>query len=268
MPYDFKTTLSEGYAKRQSGELKFTLKAYADELGLTAQTLDKVLKGRVGLSKSKAEMIARRLDLKGRVKELFVASVEAKHSRSLTARALAKKKVEQLESELAFQTLDEKSFAKISNWVDMVCCMILDLDDFDFDEQKIAKALQVSEHRVRESYRKLADLGLIAKNQNGRWKRTNSLFSFDAEGESKALRNYYRDLWSRAEPSLDDEALARRNFSATILSLGDDDLDFVRDEISAFHKSLIKKISLRPGKAERIYSLAVQFFPLLQKGFP
>lgn len=259
--YDFRSFLLEALAQRQEKNPRYSMRAFARDIGLSPQNLDKVLKAKTGLSSHAAEKIAIQLQLKKSDRELFIALVEAKHHRSKVLRLAAKSRIEKLRADLAFQKITGEEFNLISSWYHMACYMLVDLEDFKPDMGWVSLKLGIAEAQAKAAYDKLFEVGLL-REENGRWRRDANKFSVSSEQASQPIQKYHRQLWAKAEKSLMEDDPAVRDFSATLLSISLSDIDFVKSEIDSFHKSLIKKISARPGVAERIYGLSFQFFPV------
>ncbi|RYZ64543.1 MAG: TIGR02147 family protein, partial [Proteobacteria bacterium] len=111
----------------------------------------------------------------------------------------------------------------------------------------------------------LFQAGLLTIDESGKWRRQANKTFFKLDTSSPSLQHFYRQMWEKAEQSLANEEYGERAFSATMLSVSESDFDFVKAEIETFRRGLITKIAARPGAAERIYSMAVQFFPLDRK---
>ncbi|HVK60688.1 MAG TPA: TIGR02147 family protein [Bdellovibrionales bacterium] len=261
---DFRSFLVQALKTRQEKNANYSMRAYARDLGISPQKLNQVLTGRSGLSPRSAEQIAKRLSLPQNETDIFVALVEAKHHRSKFARAAALERIEELRSDMSVQTIEANELKSMSDWYHWAAYVLVDLAAFRPDYDWIAGHLGITPALARKAYDDLFSLGLIRQEENGRWVRDAAKFQLRSRQPSAELRNFYRQLWDIAERTLDSKPMAERDFSAIMLSVGLDDLEFVKQEIDVFQKSLIEKISRRPGNAEAVYGLALQFFPVAQ----
>jgi uncharacterized protein (TIGR02147 family) len=259
---DFRNFLVDGLKQRQAKNPTYSMRAFARDLGISPQKLNQVLTGKSGLSPQSAQSIAEKLALRKAESDVFMALVESKHHRSRFARIAAQERVENLKNWSGFQTIDPGELRSMSEWYHWAAYVLVDLDDFRPDFDWISKKLGISAPLAAKAYDDLFALGLIREEAPGKWVRDASKFRVRTDQPSEHLRNYYRQLWEIANKALDAEPESRRDFSATMLSIGLDDIEFVKEECDAFHKSLIDKISKRPGRAEAVYALAVQFFPI------
>jgi transcriptional regulator with XRE-family HTH domain len=73
--------LAKEYELRASRNPKYSLRAFAKSLGISQSRLSQILKGRQGLSRNKAELIADRLGYGAEEKERLCDIVTAAYSR-------------------------------------------------------------------------------------------------------------------------------------------------------------------------------------------
>lgn len=262
---DFRDYLTDALSIRQRKNPAYSMRAFARDLGMSAQKLNQVLKKKCGLSPQAASEIASKIGLTSSQRELFVALVESRHHRSRTVRELARNRVEKLLSRLDFEKIPKSSLNLFESWTLLAAYLLVDVDDFSSERSWIASRLGISAEQVREAYDKLFEAGLLTE-VDGKWKRSRVALDFSFDGSSKILQNYYRQLWARAEFTMEGERPENREFSASTISVSLDDVEFVRQEMEAFRKNLIQSIAKRPGNAERVYALTMQFFPLDRRG--
>lgn len=75
---------------------RYSLRAFADFIGLSPSKLSEIFSGKKGLSLDRAEEVSQRLKLKGREKAIFMLSVQVQHSRVKKVRDEAKTRLSEL----------------------------------------------------------------------------------------------------------------------------------------------------------------------------
>lgn len=82
--------IREEFLKRRSANITYTLRQFADDIGIKERHLGKILSGEKGLSKDNAYIVGRRLGLGLREAKEFRFLVSAESGRSRFERNLAK----------------------------------------------------------------------------------------------------------------------------------------------------------------------------------
>src|SRR4051812_21328836 len=93
---DYRRFFRDACEDRCQRNSRYSLRAFARDLGISAPRLSKILNGRHGLSVEAASEIARRLGLSESEQDLFMALVESEHGRAAVTRSLAKKRAGEL----------------------------------------------------------------------------------------------------------------------------------------------------------------------------
>ncbi len=109
---DYRQRLKLELEQRLSLNPRYSLRAFARDLGISPSRLSHVLKGKFGLSESAGEGIAAKLGLNATETGAFVNSISAQHGRSGIRRETARRRLESLRKEITELTAD--SFMLIS----------------------------------------------------------------------------------------------------------------------------------------------------------
>lgn len=263
--FDYRTFIVQAFETRKRTNASYTMRAYAEDLGVSPQLLSQVLSGKLGLSTTSAAAIADSIALEGSRKNIFIAAVEAKHSRSQSAREAAQEVLKSALQESGFKAIALDHIAIASSWKHVAVCMLVDLDSFNPDPAWISTRVAITAEEASKVVNDLFKSGLLVLDETGKWRRQAAKTSFKLDESSPSLQNFYRQMWEKAEQSLENEDYGDRSFSSTQLSVSESDFEFIKSEIEAFRRGLISKVAARPGNAERIYSMGIQFFPLDRK---
>lgn len=261
---DFRHYIVEALKARQKAAPGFPISSFAAELGMSAQKLNQILKHKSGLSPSSANQVAKRLSLKGKDRDLFLALVEAKHHRSKIVREAASEKLRELQLEGEFDELSTEEFSAVSEWFYIAACVLVDVHDFQQDYEWIGKRLGITTAKAKQAFEKLFEVGFL-RDDNGKWVRDASKFMVRSAKSDTSLQKYHCDLMHLSEQTITTEAVENRHFSASVMSINKEDLVFARESIDVFRKKLMSDLERRGSTPERVYAISVQFFPVDRK---
>jgi uncharacterized protein (TIGR02147 family) len=255
--------LSEFEGRRQRNA-RYSLRAFARDLGLAAPKLSEILRGKSGLSSESAQRLAPKLGLSAAEAETFVSMVQAKHARASRDREAAKSKLSEMKQSHQFNELSLESFRIISDWWHFAILELTEVNAFRSSTAWIAKRLGLSESVAKEAVQRLFDFGLLAKTEDGTWYQTNAILATPQGVPSAEIRKHHRQILAKADESLTKSPITERDLSSMTLSMSEEDFLEVQEEIKQFRRRLSLKIAKAKTK-NRVYTLAIQFFPLDQK---
>lgn len=86
----------------------YSMTAYARDLNISVSSLSRVIAGAQGLSLSKAEKIAEKLELNPEESKVFCTMVEKQHARSKAQRELAEKSLSEMSLDISHILLRAK----------------------------------------------------------------------------------------------------------------------------------------------------------------
>lgn len=168
-----------------------------------------------------------------------------------------------LKSRVGLCPLEFYQFDFLSKWYNVAIYVMMDLGGFQSDLDWIAERLKkkVSKENILGALTTLSKLGLIKKDDQGKFVQTNGALSTPDEVRNLAIRNYHRDMLNLAMNSLDEDPLAEREFNGATLPISREDLPLFKEKIRQFRKEMNEMASNLDSKNE-IYQMNMQFFPL------
>lgn len=243
---------------------RYSLRAYARDLGLQPGKLSEILRARCGLSGSLAGILADRLKLSAHEKRHFVAMVESEHARSPLRRQQAREELKTLEAQHGFSRLEMESFRVISDWQHFAIHELFLTNDFPGTIAAVAQKLKLTEEQATDAMERLAMIGLLKKDSAGLWSREEVSLDISKGPPSREIRRHHRQLLEKAMESLEIATVEERDFSSLTLAVPENVLPKVRDMIKEFTRRLNREVE-EAGQKDRVYCLSVNFFPLDQK---
>lgn len=257
----YRSILREELEARCERNPRYSLRAFARDLGITSSRLSEVLTGRYGLSREAAIMIANKLGWSEAEITVFCDLVDSEHARAKKKKAEAKSRLESGAQDYQQLTLD--SFQVISDWYHYAILELTSVQDFESDPKWIAKRLGLSDHVVISAIDRLKRLDLLVE-QKGRLRASSGFTASPSGVPSDALKKFHRQLLEKALSSIYLQTVEERDISHLILAVRRDQLKEAKDEIKKFRRGFDAKFGTSRKKDE-VYCLGVTFFRLQEK---
>ncbi|MGZ3771103.1 MAG: TIGR02147 family protein [Bdellovibrio sp.] len=247
---------------RKTRNPRYSLRAYARDLGMPASKLSQILRGRCGLSETRAREIAEKMGLSTAEKDIFATMVATKHSRSDFARKKAQQKLENFLSHASYRTLSLDAFKIISDWYHLAILELTDIVDFRSDPKWIARRLQIPLKITKEAIDRLLEFGLLDRKNDGTFFQTDVFLQTPSGIPSLELRKHHSQILSKADEALTKVPVELREFSSTTFTISESQIALLKKQLQEFRKSFATEATNAATSKERVYCLSMQFFPL------
>lgn len=161
------------------------------------------------------------------------------------------------------QKIEAKQYDLYQKWYHMAILAQLHYFEFTDDYKRLAMSLdpEISEKKAKESIDLLMELGLIKKNDDGKFIHTHTLISTGEEWRSIAIKTFQRDMLELALRSLDHHHQQHRDISTITITGSHEDIEKIKSETKKFRKNVLR-IAEDSEVCEHVYQLNVQLFPL------
>lgn len=249
---ELRKLLAAYHAKRVAKNPRYTSCAFARSLGIGSAAYSEIMRGK------------RRVSAKYAAKLLVRLGASPLETRRVMRYATFLNLSE--ESDVTTKTqLNMDEFHLISSWYHLAIVALTETMDFDGTEESIARRLGLTQRETREAVATLVRLNILAI-EGGRILSTNQSYRTSDGIQSSWLRKSHAETLEQAAISLENEPVDRRYFTSSTVAIDPallpDLAVMIRqflDHASAFGQSTEKK---------QVYRLAVQLFPLSDRGAP
>jgi uncharacterized protein (TIGR02147 family) len=258
----YRERLKRELEQRLHSNSRYSLRAFARDLGLAPSRVSEVLSGRCGLSSRRATEIGKRLGWAAVEREFFQLQVEALHSKSPAKKKLAKARLKELAKLPAFQTLDDERFAVLSDWQHYAILELTYLPNFQPSMVWIARRLQITTFEATAAVERLLKQGLL-KEEGGTLKCTEDFLFNNSDVPAAEIRNHHRQLLDKARAALDVQPVGERESLTLTFSLDPKVLPRIRESLARFRDE-IAGLAESGAEKERVYSLSLHLFALDQ----
>jgi uncharacterized protein (TIGR02147 family) len=237
---------------------RYSLRAYARDLGLTVSQLSQVLNKKLGLSQQSARKVAGRLGLSKTDTERFYDSVVSLHSRRTLDRKTAEARL--LKKHALFQSVNIDHFHVVSDWYHLAILQLMDVRGFQSRPEWIAKHLRISEGDARKAVERLLRVGLIKK-AKGRLEATNSFNTYSNGQPSETVRRFHLQILDRAKRALVFDSVDDRDLTAIVMSMNRQRYQEVTQKLKKIRREIAEDLSQDEEK-DSVFCLSQQFFEL------
>ncbi len=225
--------LQNELAKRCQRNPRYSLRAFAKSLETSHTVLSLVLSGKRSISKKLREKIK---------EELGLAQPE----------------------ETPVQQITLDAFAIISDWYHYAILSLLEIPESSIEPKWIAKRLGITALEANLAVERLKRLELIEL-KNNRWRQTSVPIRFDNTISNSTIKNFHKQLLSKAVESLENDPKPLRDFSSMTMAIDPEHLPFAFEEIKKFRRELTQRLE-KLGKPKEVYNLTIQLYPISKNG--
>lgn len=165
------------------------------------------------------------------------------------------------------KTLDPSYFELFSHWYYVVIRELLDFYEFKGDFRELAKMTSppITPKEAMRAIQVLESVGLIRKNEAGRYERLDALISSGDEVRSMAVFHFQKATLNLARRAFDVFGLEERDIST--LTIGISHQNFARvKEILRNSRREIMELAKFDDRADTVYQLEFFAFPVTKKG--
>ncbi len=250
--------LEKKLADRMKKNARYSLTAFARDIGLTVSSVSKLFQVKRGLSLVKAREIAERLRMDEEERAYFLCLVEAEHGKTQEQREKAQIRLRKFERTQHVLSVD--LFHVISDWYHFGLLELLALDGFKNDPSWIADALQIEIKEARGAIERLKRLNLV-RDESGTLVRCGDLVAVPGGRASEAGKKFHSQLLRLADQKLHTRPLEERDFETGLLRFRESDMERARVLIKDFQRTFMAEMESGSGH-DRVFCFGMQFFEL------
>jgi uncharacterized protein (TIGR02147 family) len=255
--------LRDTYVERTQRSPRYSLRAFARDLGLSPGGLHQVLNGRKPLSVARAAQLAKRLRLEGPAYEKFVLAAQIEKASDPEHRELLLERLRQLEPESKHTQLSIDQFRVISDWYHFAIYESLDLNLKDFTPKKLSQRLGITLVEVREAIERLERLEFIVRDADGTPKKNKHHLLIDSATPSEAIRKAYRQVIDKGEQAITSQSPREKVIGIETFALDPQQIPELKELTDRYFDQVLE-LAARGKKRTEIYQAFVEVFRLTE----
>ena len=243
----FRELLQQEFIRRTNRNKSYSLRAFAQQLGMNHATLSGLLSGKRTVTANLIDKLTPALELDPKkVAELKSANPESG-------------------SQEAFHMLQQDAFNSMSEWYFDAILELSQIPNINLSPKVIAPAISITELQAKLALETLERLELL-KLEKGRYRleHANSTNILDPDYSTVAQRKYQRSVLEKSIEALTDTDRKERDHTSTTMAIQKKDLGRAKELIKKFRTELNAFLQRDPKSFDEVYQLQVSFFPLTQ----
>lgn len=263
---NYRQYVADFYAFSKSLNKGFSHRVFARMAGFKSSNFIKfVIDNKSNISEKSAEKLALAMKLK-KNEVLFFKSL-VRFNQAKTAEERHQFAQELLRSQINQKVfpLREALFNYTSKWYLSLLRGLVGLPNFKEDLKWLAKNIHppLSQSEIRTGFEDLIKIGLLVRDANGQLKQTAADIASDDEVAVSAVAQFHREMMQRASESIDRIPREKRDISGVTMGMSLETALKVKALVQSFRKEIVELVS-QDEKANAIYQLNIQFFPLIE----
>jgi uncharacterized protein (TIGR02147 family) len=252
--------LKEVFQEKTRANSRYSLRAFAKHLGVSAGGLSQILSRKKRLSIDRAHEFIQRLNLNREQSEVFLTLVEIEQSSSEARKADLYEKLSSFQQKNQVFNLTLDQFRLINDWFGFAVWELITDCGAHLSDREIARRLGITTADVEVTIERLLRLELIEPLSGPkRYQRTNDNLLFEAGFSAEALRNYYASIGELAQRAVVAQTSAERVSGAQIFSFDPSQIEEVR-KLTDKYLMTLNKLAMSGKKRTEVYQALAHVF--------
>jgi len=252
-----KTALAER-AKKSAG---YSLRSFAQKIGVSNSFLSEVLSEKKSLSVELAFKIAVKLELTEVETQYLCLLVQLEHEKNPEFRDILMSRLRDLQPKCKAYDLSADLFRVVSDWYHFAILDMTFLPGFAPDSLYISKKLGISKMEADLAIERLLRLNLLEWDENGNYRKRHNYIGAQSDVPDRAFKTLHRQILEKAIDSLDTQTPKTRMSATDFVPIDSKYLPTI-DRLSQEFSAAVMRLSELSKTKDSVYALSVHFFNL------
>lgn len=265
---DYRQFLKDYYELQKKQTRYFSYRYFSNKAGFSSHNvLKQVISGERNIAYNSIGKFCRALNFTSRECDYFRLLVLFGQSKSESEKNELFREMSQYKKSSRIKKLSELQFKMYSEWHHAVIRELITYMDLKDNYEAIAKLFSPSlkPNQVKKSLTLLEELGIIKKNESGKWIQNDPIIKTAPEIESLSIRNFNRKMIQLAEEAIEKVEPEDREISGMTVGISKESFTKIKQKIHDFKDELLNDILNDSFLTEEVYQINFQFFPLLKR---
>jgi uncharacterized protein (TIGR02147 family) len=269
----YREALNAKLVDRMKANPRYSMRAFARDIGLSPSYLSQVLNGSRGLTTKKAPDVFKVLAFSAIDIRLFELEMKKEHSRAEKTKSTIQKQIDTTAQSHTARNIAPERFEKMSGWFSMVLLQLFFLKDAPVKSREkfwkfSAERLQVSESVIQATISIFLEMGLVQEQDRG-YEPLHSTIWTNSKVPSQSIRNFHRQMIEQALASIESQSMDERSLRSLQVPILKSDIPKISDEVIRFSNMILRKYGrTESADAETIYGINFQVFRLIAANKP
>jgi uncharacterized protein (TIGR02147 family) len=261
---DYRKFLCDFYEAEKKRNPHYSHRYIAQKVGFTSSGFfSKILQGKTNISNDLALRFTEFLKLKKIEAEYFGLLVLFNQAKSHADKKRWFEKIVAF-SKSKVKIVQVSQYEFFQKWYYVAIRELLAFYKFNGDFQQLGKMIDppISPAQAKKGVELLEKLGLIARDESGYYKQTDTLISTGYDVRSVAVNNFQMSTLDLAKESIDRFPKEERDISTLTLSFSKELYNTIHEKLKGFRREVLELVKNDPNAVDRVYQVNFQIFPL------
>lgn len=263
---DYRKFLRDYYEAKRAAAKEFTHRHIAQAIGFKSTgTFAQILQGKTNISPQTLARFTEFLAFKKDESAYFELLVLFNQSKGHSEK---KRYFERIVSfpKSNLKHVDATQYAFYEKWYYSVIREVLAFHRFTDDYRELARMLEppIATAEAQKAIKLLGDLGLIRKNADGCFEKSDPVITSGYDTRSLAVNQFIIETLDLAKVALDKLPREERSLSALTLSLPEDGYALIEEKVKVFRRELLE-LARNCSDPKRVIQVNFQIFPVTRK---
>jgi len=160
--------------------------------------------------------------------------------------------------------LDDRQHELYSSWYHPVIRELVNLAANTDDSASFSKLLipPVTPKQAKDSLKLQKEIGVLSRDKRGKYRQADAFISSGGPVRNTALVKYQKDMLEQAKAAWDRFTTDEMTMHTVTLSMPEETLDKIRQEIRDFKARLLEIAGNEKKKSDRVFHLNINLFPV------
>ncbi|MGE0614425.1 MAG: TIGR02147 family protein [Bacteriovoracia bacterium] len=264
---DYRAFLADFYVHRKEVEAGFSFRNFARRAGLKSPNFLKlVIEGKRNLTEASLQQFLRALRMTRIQADFFSDLVLMSQTENDGVRDQIREKVRKIRLKRRVRALSEQQLNYYTAWYYIPLREMVTHPGFREDPIWIAQHMipRILPSEAIRGIERLLEMGLLQRNDQGKLVQIDENITTGDEVKSEQVAEFHRSTMRLAAESFDVIPRELRDVSSITCSISEETAAKAKVLIQQFRKDLLAFCS-QDAKAERVYQINFQFFPVTKK---
>jgi uncharacterized protein (TIGR02147 family) len=263
----YRTLIQNHLSRRLAANPRYSLRAFARDLGLSPAYLSQILSGKRGLAVRKARAVLEKVGLTPEERVLCLLEIEREHLRSDKRKAALQQKINIVLQQSKAITLQGDSFMRMSEWYSMAILQLLRLKSSPRASRGgwvkwAAAQLGEPAEKIKRSLLEMTRLGLLKEHPRG-WAVVHDTLWTTNGIPNPSIRHFHHQMINKAKAAVEEQSIDERFLQSMQLPVRSGDLDDFKADILKFRNQMMRKYGRTETlDGDAVYAMTMQLFRL------
>ncbi|RJP84155.1 MAG: TIGR02147 family protein [Desulfobacteraceae bacterium] len=264
---DYRAFLNDMFLYKKGTTSSFSYRYFSKLAGFSSPNfLQLVVNGSRNLTNTSIAQVATGFKLKKPEREFFELLVLMNQASDHAEKDRYYRKMISLKAQGSLKKLETAQYEYFSKWYFPVLRELVMFGDRQQTPEQLAERLipAATVKEVETALGRLADLGLIRKNEAGCWEQSDQIISTGPEVKSLLIANFHREMIQKGEESINRFPANERDITALTFSIKKSKIIELKQKIAAFRQEMLKEFA-SDEDADQVMQINIQAFPLTRQ---